>query len=167
MRPLILPFFFTAQKGIFNSLQDQIPCSTTSECRWRVAELWGEKNTWLSAGQKTPQHNFYLSVGGVWQNSEERRILDSLRDQIPRNTAFTWVLVACGRTLRREENLTLCGTKNPATQPLPECRWRVAELRGDKNSWLSAGPNTPQYSLYLSVGGVWQNSEERRILYSM
>jgi hypothetical protein len=34
--------------------------------------------------------------------------------------------VACGRTVRREEFLTICGTKYPATQPLPECRWRMA-----------------------------------------
>jgi hypothetical protein len=46
--------------------------------------------------------------------------------------------VACGRTLRREEFLTLCGTRYPT-----------------------------EHNLYLSVGGVWQNSEERRILDSL
>ncbi len=67
--------------------------------------------------------------------------------------------MAFGRTPSIEEFLTLCGTKYPATQPLPECRLCVAELQGEKNSWLSARPNTPQQNLYLSVGGVWQNSE--------
>ncbi len=103
------------------------------------AELRGEKNSWVLTIFRTK-----------WTATQP----------LPKCMSRS----ACGRTPRREEFLTICRTKYPATQPLPECRWRVAEFWGEKNSWLSAGPNTPQHNLYLSVGGVRRNSEERRIL---
>jgi hypothetical protein len=79
-------------KDIFDICRTKYPATRfLPECRWQKAELRGEKNFLTLCGTKYPARQPLPECGWrcVWQNSEERRILDSLLDQIPRNTTFT------------------------------------------------------------------------------